>query len=110
MWLITKLGFYSIVQDFDSADILHVRARVAGDLERVLAATGIDKPVTTTPDADYRYRVAVSRDELLRLLAVLGNAIDYPNFKNEVARHAEQRGRLPAYHEVWHTLQTLQKP
>jgi len=109
MWIFSKLGFFSIVQDFTSPDVLHVRTRFAGDLERALAACGLTAEITVSPDADYRYRTKLSRDDLLKLLGVLGESLDYPNFKNEVAKDPAQRARLSAYHEVWHTLQALQR-
>jgi hypothetical protein len=109
MWIFSKFGFFSIVQDFQAPDILHVRARVAGDLERAFSACGIRALVTVNPDADYRYRSQVSRDDFLKLLAYLGENLNYPNFKSEIAKDPTQLDRLPAYHEVWHTLQAIQK-
>lgn len=109
MWIISKHGFCSVVQDFTSSELLHLRGRVAGDLERMLAVAGVSAEVLTTPDADYRYRAAISRADFLRLMVVLGESVDYPNFKGEVATHPAQAERLQAYHEVWHTLRGLQQ-
>jgi hypothetical protein len=35
MWMITTIGFFSVVQDHDDPDRLLVRARVREDLERL---------------------------------------------------------------------------
>ena len=43
------------------------------------------------------------------LLAALGSEIDYPNFKNEVARRPDQREKLGAYHEIWSVLRRTQR-
>lgn len=108
MWIFSKFGFYSVVQDFNSKELLHIRARVSGDLERLLSAGGVATSVTETPDADYRYRAAVSRADFEQLLVKLGDAVDYPNFKSAVAKHADQAEKLDAYHEVWRTMRGLQ--
>lgn len=105
MWIISKLGFYSIVRDRDDAGSYWVRARVRADLERLTSI--LPGEIIFMPDADYRFRVKLSREEKNRAVALLSDSIDYPNFKNEIARDATQRDRLTAYHEVWHTLQGL---
>lgn len=109
MWIFSKFGFYSVVQDFDSKELLHIRARVSGDLERLLSAGGVAAAVTETADADYRYRAAVSRDDFQQLLAKLGDGVDYPNFKSEVAKHSDQAEKLHGYHEVWRIMRATQR-
>ena len=49
MWLFTKQSFLSIVHHRDQPDMLVVRARVKGDIERYFAGASVIR----TNDADY---------------------------------------------------------
>jgi hypothetical protein len=61
MWLITKNGFLSVVQNLDSkgpGDALLVRGRVRGDLEHfadVAVRLGEQLEVVESPRADYGF-------------------------------------------------------
>ncbi len=61
-----------------------VRARVRDDLEAFGARTDAPAP-TETPQRDYRFRTSVPFATLAAELAAQAAAIDYPNFKSEVA-------------------------
>jgi hypothetical protein len=103
MWLLTKFGFYSVVQK-PGEDVLTVRARVRGDLdalrERYLPELG---ETIETPKADYGYRALVSHAAFGEALGRIGADIDYPNFKNAV-RDAMGAARAKVYGEVWSVL------
>ena len=109
MWIVSTLGFFSIVRHKTVPGAFLVRARAAGDLERGLAAAGLPLAVTTSPEADYRFRATLDAGQLTALMTALQDSITYPNFKNADAADPGQRPRLGAYHEVWHTLQMLQE-
>lgn len=109
MWIISTQGFISIVQHSANAENFLLRARTAADLVAHLKSAGVDRAVQETPDADYRFRVIVTRAELNQLFAALPASIDYPNFKNAVAARGGDSGRLAAYHAIWHVLQRLQR-
>lgn len=106
MWLMTRHGFFSIV---DKGSQTHIRARERGDLERLQGfldeLDSTPTVVVETPGNDYRYRIivkgsAVSRQDLIGgLLQRLGEDIDYPNFKAEIDNRPDQR-RKP-YRRVW---------
>lgn len=109
MWLMTRHGFFSIV---DKGTETHIRARERGDLERLSAlafkARGGDAQMQTiveTPTADYRFRLILTGPKWQRQATVgavmdaLGKDIDYPNFKAEIDQRPDQ-ARKP-YHEVW---------
>lgn len=109
MWLMTRHGFYSIV---DKGTETHIRARERGDLECLMPFVGshsMHPPViTATPTADYGFRIILKGDQQARqavvgsVLEALGEEIDYPNFKAEIdARHDQAR---KPYHEVWGVL------
>ncbi len=63
--------------------------------------------LTSTPDADYRYRAIVSRAEVARVLADRAVGIDYPNFKNSLAHDDPERRH--ACGKVWSVMHALQR-
>ncbi|MBK9063915.1 MAG: hypothetical protein IPL89_12085 [Acidobacteria bacterium] len=112
MWLITTSGFLSIVRNLNSTrpdDALLVRGRVRADLERFAdfaARRGARPTVVESPDADYGFRLTTSREVLAAFVAERVAALDYPNFKSEVAKADPQRAH--AYMDVWSALRGLQ--
>lgn len=61
MWLMTKHGFYSIVQK--KPDEYHVRARERQDLQNLIDRVPLpDAVIIDTPEADYAAAGAVLRD------------------------------------------------
>jgi hypothetical protein len=110
MWLITPVGFFSIVQKpaDRSAGTLTVRARVRADLAALKAQhlPGLG-PIKTSSDTDYRYRATAPRAEVAAALSRMVEGLGYDNFKNEVAkRQGYERAGL--YHDVWDVLYRLQ--
>jgi hypothetical protein len=110
MWLISAVGFYSIVQKhWDvGANTLTVRSRVRKDLEdlrdRYLPTLG---SVQEDRHADYRYRVQVPAAEVAAAAARIAADIDYNNFKHAVeVRQGIGRARL--YADAWAVLHRLQ--
>ena len=110
MWLITPVGFFSIVQKptDQNAGTLTVRARVRGDLdalrEHFLPGLG---DVHESSSNDYRFRAVAPRGEVAAALSSMIQTLDYSNFKSEVAR-VQGAGRAHLYHEVWDVLYKLQ--
>jgi hypothetical protein len=113
MWIITTNGFLSIVQNLDSTgpdDALLVRGRVRADLERFadFVAHHGDRPaVVHTPRSDYGYRLTTSREMFASYLTEQVGALNYPNFKDEVAAADPRRARI--YARVWEVLRDLHK-
>lgn len=93
MWIFLSDSFLSIVAHRFDQKALLVRARVRGDIERVFPKA----KVTRTPDADYRYRATILRNEVAAVIAANVTGIQYPNFKGSV----RERDRLSTYHDVW---------
>ena len=110
MWLFCKQGFFSVVRHSYRPGHLLVRARLAQDadnLARLLAEqTGRPFAPLVTPDADYRYRLEVPREDFARALVRLVEDLDYPNFK--LAVHGDA-GRDRAYGRVWSVMAELQE-
>ena len=111
MWLITPLGFFSIVEKPSdrAAGTLTVRARVREDLEALrdtwLPALG---QVHESANTDYRFRAVAARDTVSEAMTKLVASIDYANFKDEVAKR-QGRDRESLYHDVWSVLLRLQR-
>ncbi|WP_295581409.1 hypothetical protein [uncultured Lamprocystis sp.] len=101
MWVFLSDAFLSIVAHRDRPDDLLVRARIAGDLERVFPGY----PVEITPDADYRFRAVIPRTQVAQALADQATTIDYRNFKGSV----RDSDRHDAYMQVWHVMRQAQK-
>ena len=110
MWLMTPIGFFSIVQKpaDRQAGTLTVRARVLDDLaalkDQFLPALG---PIREGAGTDYRYRATAPTTDVSSAFARMLGAIDYSNFKNEVAK-VQGPPRAYLYNEVWGVLSSLQ--
>lgn len=101
MWIFLNNAMLSIVQHRDDSGKLMVRARRAGDIERVFP----DAEVTETLRADYRFRAVVDRKVLADKLGLLANGIDYDNFKSSV----DDVSRHDAYMDVWSAMLNEQR-
>lgn len=100
MWIMSKHGFFSIVEKSDG---FHIRSRELQDIQSVvncLASKTIQ--ILESQDNDYRYRVIVGKRELQKVIKWLGDSIDYPNFKAQIDADPTQQ-RKP-YHQVWSVL------
>lgn len=101
MWLMTNKSFVSIVEHRDNTNLLCVRGRFKGDVDRFLG----DRCEVETPDADYRFRAVATRGDVTDRLAISISEVDYPNFKNSV----REKWRHDAYLEVWGVMWREQK-
>jgi len=101
MWVFLNDAMLSIVAQPAHPGLLLVRARSAGDIERVFP----DAEVSETTTADYRYRAEVPTETVADALAAEVRAIRYPNFKMTVS----DAGRLHAYHDVWEVMARYQE-
>lgn len=110
MWLITPIGFFSVVQK--PTDIkkqtLTVRARVREDLEALKTFLPELGRIQTSTANDYRYRAVAPKAAVAKAMASLIEQLDYSNFKNEVAA-VQGQARASAYHDVWSVLHRLQR-
>jgi hypothetical protein len=107
MWIITTIGFFSIVQK-PRTDFLTVRARVASDLDNLRTKFMPQlSPTIEGAGTDYPFRATISHKDFGSGLSKMGEAIRYDNFKSEVGRRMGRR-REQAYHKVWHDLSDLE--
>ena len=110
MWLITPIGFFSIVQkpDDKQKDTLTVRSRVRSDLvalkQHFLPGLGW---IQESLDTDYRFRAVAPKSEVSAAMSRMVDGLDYSNFKSEVAKKQGHK-RASLYHQVWDVLYPLQ--
>lgn len=102
MWVFTKHGFYSIVQDKDNEEYLIVRARVKGDIEYYFP----DDPVDEDAGSDYRYRTRRHRSTVSALMNDIVDDIDYTNYKAAVNMVDPRRSEY--YGMVWAIMADMQ--
>ena len=93
MWIFLSKSFLSVVQKPGDTDLLTVRARIEGDIERVFP----DAQVHANKGTDYKYRAKVPREAVAQMLHDQAMSVSYPNFKNTV----KDRKRHDAYMAVW---------
>lgn len=102
MWIATKYGFYSIVRAHATPDpkqpahttkephptLMMVRARCRGHLEALLYNTPLGRANHSGiidnrgQSTDYPFRIIFDASLLPAVMAALGEAVDYTNFKN----------------------------
>jgi hypothetical protein len=106
MWLFTPLGFFSIVQKPGTSH-LTIRARVKGDLEALRAQFLPElSPTLGQAGTDYPWRATATHEDFAAAAARMAMAIDYSNFKDEVAIK-QGKARARSYGSVWNVLYDL---
>lgn len=101
MWLMTKYGFYSIVEK--KSGEFHVRARERKDIENIVEHVSLPKARIIESDSnDYAYRLIVQKADVLSILRFLGETVDYSNFKDTIDQTNDQKHK--PYHKVWAVL------
>ena len=111
MWLLTPIGFFSIVQKPDdrTRNTLTVRARVRQDLEslRLRYLPGLGE-IRESRSNDYRFRAQAPRSEISAAMSSMVDELSYGNFKTQV-RKEQGPARESVYHDVWCALHRLQE-
>ena len=102
MWICLSDAFFSVVEpDSVGGDVLLVRARRKGDIERVFPGHEVKR----TPGRDYLYRALIQRESVAQVLADQVLKICYDNFKNSV-KDNKLHG---AFGRFWHIHSDLQE-
>lgn len=94
------------MQHLDLPDCLLVRARLPGDLERLVSAYHIDTKIEVTPNADYRFRAIIKKTDFAKAVEAEAAAIDYSNFKSAVH---DGSSRDSAYMKCWSAMVQAQE-
>lgn len=105
MWLMTDVGFFSVVQSPENPETLVVRARDEGDMQRFANATNLR--YQHTPQRDYAFRALASKDTFAKWLADRVFNLNYGNFKGHIA--SVDKPRATMYGKVWGVMMHLQK-
>ena len=101
MWLMTQIGFYSLVEK--SPGVFHVRSRERVDLENLVAQVPLEAEIIETPHNDYAARIIVDQEAVSKIMAFLAKNIDYDNFKNRI--HATPDQAHKPYSKVWSVIE-----
>lgn len=101
MWIFLNNAFLSVVDKGGDGTTLLVRARKAGDIERVFP----EAEVRETPGNDYRFRARLGRERVATAMAEAIRGVTYPNFKGSVP----DQGRHDAYMQVWQAMYRFQR-
>jgi hypothetical protein len=111
MWLMTPIGFFSIVRKPNdlATNTLTIRSRIRSDLEdlRKRYLPGLSE-IEENAGTDYRYRATALRSDVSTAFAKMVQDLNYENFKDEVA-HKQGEGRERVYEKVWSVLRSLQR-
>ena len=100
MWICLSDSFLSIVAHRSKRDHLMVRARRAGDIEKIFP--GYEEEYT--PNADYLYRAIIPRSVVIEYMVNEIHSINYDNFKNSVRDNQLHN----AYADFWSVMYNLQ--
>jgi hypothetical protein len=106
MWLFTTIGFFSVVKKHGDEQ-LTVRARSSADLDRLRTNFMPELSATNSKaGTDYPFRATISQQAFAKGMALIGESIDYHNFKDEVAATMGKQ-RAGTYSNVWSVLREI---
>jgi len=105
MWVVTQTGFISIIQRLpEDTNLLNVRSRDQLSLLAICKTLRLNRHrVMHTPEADYEFRLELTREQVNKFLASQVQAVDYPNFKDRVTQTRGKRWH-DALLDVWFAL------
>jgi hypothetical protein len=85
MWIASKIGFFSIVQDKNNKSQFMVRARLREHIEAFAKEARIHPDnIIELDDADYRFRIFAPKARILDVVVKLLAEVTYPDFKSAV--------------------------
>lgn len=106
MWLFTKIGFYSVVENMHNSREMLIRSRFREDLEALLTFAGLDMEIDDRSGTDYGFRVFLPREKWEEIAMRLVREIDYCNFKD--AAHTGDPIKDGALFDVWRVMYKAQ--
>jgi hypothetical protein len=110
MWLFTKKGFYSVVENRDDTTTVLIRGRVRKDMEDFRKDYLPDDapPISFHLVHDYPYRFVIPKKVLAIAMYDSVMDIDYANFKDTVKK-TQGDARSNVYMSVWSRLGDLEE-
>ena len=107
MWLMTSLGFFSIVQKHNDP-FLTIRARLSDDLVQLRDRYMPElSQVIVGVENDYPFRATINHDDFARGIGQIAKDIHYDNFGDEIV-YAIGPDREHVYAQTWNTLLKLE--
>ena len=115
MWLFTIYGFFSVAcvvrrdGTLDTSSVA-IRARCYDHLKNLCIRFSLRQKIHRTPEADYRYRITMSKAKWARLTAKLAAEQTWSNFKAEAQLWEREVGweYVASLHAVWYEMYHLQ--
>jgi hypothetical protein len=106
MWLFTQYGCFSVVAKREpngtaSKTQIWIRARSVKHLEALRERMNGKWCIDQRDDADYQWRMTVSRKQWFHIADTLAREIDYHNFKNRVLQREGGTRYEHLLHHVW---------
>lgn len=99
VWVFSKDGFFSAVENREIKQQVVVRARTKDDIQRLAKVLGVGWR-KSDPLADYQFRLDCSKVAWSRYVAKVASEIDYGNFKGAMANIFGVE-RMHQLHDVW---------
>ena len=98
MWIFSQKGFLSVVAHNTKPDILIVRSRFKGHIEKIFPNAHVIEDATR----DYRFRAELPAKEVSKVIAEMVLTIKYDNFKASLDMYDERYMDccLDVYHSV----------
>lgn len=109
MWIFTKWGFISVVEDKSNPSFFVVRSREKYSLEEVVSRLEKDYEIFTNIGTDYIYRIFVPKEEFVYLMVKELNSIGYNNFKQAAEEYIKEDEWLNTLANVWFILYRYQE-
>jgi hypothetical protein len=107
MWIFTKDGFFSVVFDkYCRRNEVMIRSRCKDDLVRLakkLHGYSDESEILGIMNADYQYRMKISKLDWADYLSNCAHDIDYANVKDAIIPVGDNL-RQDAYYQVWTAL------
>lgn len=109
MWTFGDFGYFSVIEHRKDKDLLLVRSRVKGDLERLKEKflPNLGKILETPIGADYPYRALAWRTDYAEAMRKAVMDIGYTNFKSNVSK-TQGSARHDLYMRVWMVMKSAE--
>jgi len=108
IWIFTREGFFSAVQDRNNKNRLCVRTRRRGDLERLAKAMRCRLSIKANVGTDYQFRASVNRKQFERYVEQSVRDITYiTGVKDQI--DCGESDRHSALYRVWDAMMSLQE-
>jgi hypothetical protein len=98
MWIFSQMGFISIVRHTDKPNLLLVRSRFKGHIEKMFPKARVEED----GNRDYRFRTELTAKEVSKVIGELVLEIDYDNFKNSL--NMNDQGYFESCVEVYNSV------